>query len=41
MEQEVGGVFLNQILREKDLAFVISFDADVNLMQDFTTRGIC
>ncbi len=39
MEQEVGGGFLNQILREKDLAFVISFDADVNLMQDFTNSG--
>ncbi len=36
MEQEVGSSFLNQILREKDEAFVISFDVDVNLLQDFT-----
>ncbi len=36
MEQEVGGTFLTQILRDKDLAFVISFDADANLLQDFT-----
>jgi VWFA-related protein len=36
MEKQVGGEFLNQILREKDLAFVISFDIDVDLLQDFT-----
>jgi len=36
MEKEVGGSFVNQIVREKDLAFVIGFDADVNLLQDFT-----
>jgi len=36
MEKEVGGDFLNQILRDKDLAFVISFDVDVDLLQDFT-----
>jgi VWFA-related protein len=36
MEQEVGATFLNQVLRKKDLAFVISFDADVDLLQDFT-----
>jgi VWFA-related protein len=39
MEQEVGGSFLNQILRDKDLAFVLSFDADVNLLQDFTNSS--
>jgi VWFA-related protein len=39
MEQEVGGSFLSQILREKDLAFVLSFDADVNLLQDFTSSS--
>jgi len=37
MEKEVGGEFLSQILRDKDLAFVISFDVDVNLLQDFTS----
>lgn len=36
MEQEVGAAFLNQVLRKKDLAFLISFDADVDLLQDFT-----
>ena len=39
MEQQVGGSFLSQILREKDLAFVIGFDADVNLLQDFTSSS--
>lgn len=37
MEKEVGGQFLDQILREKDLAFVISFDLDIDLLQDFTS----
>jgi VWFA-related protein len=36
MEKEVGATFLNQILRPKDEAFVISFDVEVNLLQDFT-----
>jgi VWFA-related protein len=36
MEKEVGGAFLKEILREKDLAFVISFDISVDLLQDFT-----
>jgi len=36
MEQEVGASFLNHVLRKKDLAFVISFDAEVDLLQDFT-----
>jgi VWFA-related protein len=36
MEKQVGGEFLSQILRDKDLAFVISFDIDVDLLQDFT-----
>jgi VWFA-related protein len=37
MEKEVGGSFLSEILRPKDEAFVISFDVDVNLLQDFTS----
>lgn len=37
MEKEVGGQFLDQILRDKDLAFVIGFDMDVDLLQDFTS----
>lgn len=36
MEKEVGGSFLNEILRDKDLAFVLSFDVTVDLLQDFT-----
>jgi VWFA-related protein len=36
MEKEVGASFLKQILRPKDLAFVIGFDVDVDLLQDFT-----
>jgi VWFA-related protein len=36
MEKKVGGEFLDEILRDQDLAFVISFDVNVNLLQDFT-----
>ncbi|MGZ4839668.1 MAG: VWA domain-containing protein [Terriglobales bacterium] len=36
IEKEVGATFLRQILREKDLAFVIGFDVNVDLLQDFT-----
>ena len=38
MEKEVGGAFLTQILREKDIAFVMSFDVGVDLLQDFTSN---
>jgi VWFA-related protein len=37
MEKEVGGDFLSQILREKDLAFVLAFDVNAELLQDFTS----
>src|ERR1700675_948381 len=37
IEQEVGGSFLENTLRERDMASVFSFDVDVNLLQDFTT----
>lgn len=36
MEKEVGGAFLNNILRDKDEAFVIDFNVNVDLLQDFT-----
>lgn len=36
MEKEVGASFLNSVLRAKDEAFVISFDVNVDLLQDFT-----
>jgi len=37
MEKEVGGSFLENTLRAKDEAFVISFDVDITLLQDFTS----
>jgi VWFA-related protein len=36
MEKEVGGAFLKQILTDKDEAFVIDFNVDSSLAQDFT-----
>jgi VWFA-related protein len=36
MEKTVGSSFLEDILRPKDEAFVISFDVDITLLQDFT-----
>src|SRR5579862_9084682 len=39
MEKEVGANFLSEILRPKDMAFVISFDVDSNLLQDFTNSS--
>ncbi|HMK31857.1 MAG TPA: VWA domain-containing protein [Terriglobales bacterium] len=36
MEKEVGAAFLGRVLRDKDMAFVISFDVNVDLLQDFT-----
>lgn len=36
MEQEVGSSFLKQVIRDKDLAYVISFDVNVDLLQDLT-----
>ncbi|HME01267.1 MAG TPA: VWA domain-containing protein [Terriglobia bacterium] len=35
-EQEQAKAFLNQVLRPKDLAFVLHFDLEVELLQDFT-----
>ncbi len=36
MEKEVGAAFLREVLRAKDMAFVIGFDVNVDLLQDFT-----
>src|SRR5271157_1628895 len=36
MEKEVGGAFLRQILTDKDEAYVIDFNVDASLVQDFT-----
>jgi len=38
IEQESCAEFLRAVLRQKDLAFVINFDVDVNLDQDFTNN---
>ena len=38
-EQEVAGQFIATVLREKDLAFLISFDVNVDLLQDLTARS--
>jgi VWFA-related protein len=39
MEQETGAVFLADVLQKKDLAFVINFDLDADLIQDFTNSS--
>jgi VWFA-related protein len=36
MEKEVGGAFLKQVLTDKDEAYVIDFNVDASLIQDFT-----
>ena len=36
MEKEVGGAFLKQILSDKDLAYVMDFNVDAELVQDYT-----
>lgn len=36
-EKIVGGDFLRQVITDKDLAFVISFDISVDLLQDLTS----
>ncbi len=38
IEQESCAQFLRSVLRDKDLAFVINFDTDVDLDQDFTNN---
>ena len=37
LEQEAGGEFLEQVLQPKDVTFLLSFDVDVNLLQDYTS----
>ncbi len=36
LEQQAGSAFLHRVLRQKDEAFLISFDVDVNLLEDYT-----
>ena len=37
MEKEVGAAFLREVIRQKDMAFLINFDVNVELLQDFTS----
>ena len=39
MEKEVGYAFLKDVLRPKDLAFLISFDVNVDLLHDYTNAA--
>lgn len=39
VEKEVGGAFIREVLREKDLAFLINFDINVELMKDMTSSA--
>ncbi len=39
MEQQAGSEFLHQVLRPKDEAFLISFDVDVDLIEDYTNNA--
>ncbi len=39
LEQDVGGQFLSRVLTKKDEAFLISFDVNVDLLQDFTNSA--
>ncbi|HZD50196.1 MAG TPA: VWA domain-containing protein [Silvibacterium sp.] len=39
LEQQAGGTFLRNILRQKDEAFLVTFDVGVNLEQDFTNNA--
>ncbi len=36
LEQDVGSQFLQRVVRQKDEAFVLSFDVNVDLLQDYT-----
>jgi VWFA-related protein len=36
LEQDAGGQFLEHVLRARDEAFLVSFDVNVDLLQDFT-----
>lgn len=37
LEQQAGSRFLNQVLRAKDEAFLVSFDVNIDLLQDYTS----
>src|ERR1019366_1072433 len=37
LEQQFGSQFLSRVMKSKDQAFLISFDVDVDMLQDFTS----
>ncbi len=39
LEQQSGSEFLRRVLRAKDEAFLISFDVDVDLLEDYTNNA--
>jgi VWFA-related protein len=39
LEQDTGSRFLERVLRQKDEAFLLSFDVNVDLLQDFTNSA--
>jgi VWFA-related protein len=39
LEQQFGAQFLDRVLKQKDQAFLVSFDVDVDLLQDFTNSS--
>jgi VWFA-related protein len=39
LEQDVGGQFLERVLKPKDEAFLLSFDVNVDLLQDYTNSA--
>ncbi len=39
LEQQTGSAFLKRILRQKDEAFLVSFDTDVDLLSDFSSNA--
>jgi len=40
MEQDAGSQFIRQVLRSKDEAFLVSFDVNVDILQDYTNSPI-
>jgi VWFA-related protein len=39
LEKDFGGQFLSRVLKSKDEAFLVSFDVDVDLLQDYTNSA--
>ncbi len=39
LEQDAGSRFLERVLKQKDEAFLLSFDVNVDLLQDFTNNS--